>query len=66
MTFAQWLDAQRGRATLIAEHFGVTMSAITQWRTNGVPLDRMFEVRELTDGAVSLEEMVERATAVNR
>jgi hypothetical protein len=66
MTFPQWLDAQRGRATLIAEHFDISMSAITQWRTNGVPIDRMFAVRDLTHGAVSLEEMVEHAATVNR
>jgi hypothetical protein len=39
-------------------HFGVSISAITQWRTNGVPVDRMLEVRALSGGAVSLDEMV--------
>jgi hypothetical protein len=66
MTFSQWLDAQRGRATLVAEHFHVEKSAVTQWRTNGVPRKKMFAMRELTEGAVSLEEMVEHVATVNR
>jgi hypothetical protein len=58
MTFIDWLDGERGRPTLVAAHFGVSISAITQWRTNGVPVDRMLEVRALSGGAVSLDEMV--------
>jgi hypothetical protein len=58
MTLSEWLDAERGRPTLMAAHFNVSISAVTQWRTNGVPVDRMLDVRELTDGAISLDEMV--------
>jgi hypothetical protein len=58
MTFTEWLDGERGRPTLVATYFGVSISAVTQWRTNGVPVDRMVDVRALTENAVSLEEMV--------
>lgn len=58
MTLPEWLDGERGRLVAMAAHFKVTMSAVTQWRLNGVPRDRMIGVRDFTDGAVSLEEMV--------
>ncbi len=58
MDLPTWLDGYRGRLTALAEHFGLTQSAVSQWRTNGVPLHRMKPVREFTDGEVSLDEMV--------
>lgn len=58
MDLPTWLDADRGRLTALAAHFNLTQSAVSQWRTNGVPLNRMKAVREFTAGAVSLEEMV--------
>lgn len=58
MTLTDWLDADRGRLTAMAAHFGLTQSAVSQWRGSGVPLARMKPVREFTGGAVSLEEMV--------
>lgn len=58
MTLIDWLDAAPGRLTALAQHFGLTQSAVSQWRTNGVPLGRMKAVRELTGGDVSLDEMV--------
>jgi hypothetical protein len=58
MTFSDWIDAERGRVALVAGRFGITMSAVTQWRSNGVPIERMVELRELADGEVSIEEMV--------
>ena len=58
MDLATWLDAERGRSTRIALHFGLTLPAITQWRTNGVPVGRMKAVRDFTEGAVTLEEMI--------
>lgn len=60
MTFSEWLDAEYGRATKVAEHFGVSAQAVSLWRTNGVPRDRIIPMRDLTDGAVTLEELVER------
>lgn len=58
MTLSEWLDGERGRLTALALHFDVTQAAVCQWRTNGVPLARMKAVRDFTDGAVSLDEMV--------
>lgn len=58
MTLIDWLDADRGRLTALAAHFGLTQSAVSQWRTNGVPTARMKAVRDFTDGAVTLDEML--------
>lgn len=58
MTLIEWFDAEGGRQATMAEHFGLTQSAVSQWRTNGVPPARMNAVRDFTGGAVSLEEMI--------
>jgi DNA-binding transcriptional regulator YdaS (Cro superfamily) len=58
MQFDQWLDAERGRLAATALRFGVSMSAVSQWRANGVPLERMRDVVVFTRGEVTLEEMV--------
>lgn len=58
MTFSDWLDAEPGRPTTVAAHFNVTISAVSQWRENGVPRKRMHDVRDLSAGAVSVDEMV--------
>lgn len=58
MKLTDWLDADRGRLTALAAHFGLTQSAVSQWRTNGVPTSRMKAVREFTAGAVSLDDML--------
>lgn len=58
MDLNTWLDDERGRMSAMAAHFGVTVSAVSQWRANGVPIDRMKAVREYTGGAVSLDEMI--------
>ena len=58
MTFTDWLKAETGRATSLAAHFNITPSAVSQWRTNGVPTANMKAVREFTDGAVTLEDML--------
>jgi len=63
MDLVTWLDAEKGRTTAMAVHFGVTPAAVTQWRTNGVPVAKMKEVREITGGAVTLDEMVPEAKA---
>jgi hypothetical protein len=63
MTFSDWLDAEPGRLALVAQHFEITMSAVTQWRTSGVPVGRMLEVRALSDGKVTLEVMVAQSSA---
>lgn len=60
MNFNDWLDAERGRASKVAEHFGVTLSAVSQWKTNGVPVEKMLDVHELSERQVSLEELLAR------
>ena len=58
MNLPNWLDADRGRLTALASHFGLTQSAVSQWRANGVPPQRMKAVREFTGGLVTLDEML--------
>lgn len=58
MNFGQWLDAERGRQSRVAETFNVSLSAVSQWRTNGVPRDRILEVHEITEREVSIEELL--------
>lgn len=58
MNISAWLDGDRGRLTALADHFGLTQSAVSQWRTNGVPPARMKAVRDFTGGAVSLDDML--------
>lgn len=64
MGFDEWLDAERGRLKMVAEHFHVSSSAVSQWRTNGVPVDNMIPLREFTGMEVSLEEMLDRRAAM--
>jgi DNA-binding transcriptional regulator YdaS (Cro superfamily) len=42
----------------MALRFGITLSAVSQWRDNGVPVDRMAEVSQITGGQVTIEDMV--------
>jgi DNA-binding transcriptional regulator YdaS (Cro superfamily) len=58
MNFSDWLNAERGRLAAITAHFGLTQSAVCQWRVNGVPPARMKAVRDFTGGSVTLEEML--------
>jgi len=60
MTLGEWLDAERGRAKRLAGHFRVTPSAVSQWRTNGVPVEKMVAVRAFTGGECSIEELLQR------
>lgn len=43
---------------MVARHFNVSPSAINQWRSNGVPRDRILAMFDLTNGDVSIEEML--------
>lgn len=60
MRFDDWLDAERGRLKRVAEHFGVSPSAVSQWRANGVPVDNILPLHEFTGKEVSLEDLVTR------
>jgi DNA-binding transcriptional regulator YdaS (Cro superfamily) len=65
MKFDDWLDAERGRLTKLAEHFGVSPSAVSQWRVNGVPVDNIMAVHEFTDRQVTLQDLIVRPSARN-
>ena len=56
--FCEWLDSVEGRTNAVAAHFGVTKSAVSQWRGRGVPVDNMKAMRDFTGGQVTLEEMI--------
>lgn len=58
MDFGQWVEAEPGRASTVAAHFKVGISAVSQWKRDGVPLKRMKAVRDFSGGEVTLEEMV--------
>ncbi len=58
MKLNTWLEAEKGRLTALADHFNLTPSAVSQWKTNGVPRDKLRAVRDWTDGAVELEDML--------
>lgn len=61
MKLNEWLDAVEGRTNAVAAHFGVTKSAVSQWRGRGVPVDHMKALRDFTEGEVSLEELIPEA-----
>jgi DNA-binding transcriptional regulator YdaS (Cro superfamily) len=63
MKLKTWLNDELGRTTRLAECFGVTRSAISQWHTNGVPKKHMRQVREITQAQVSIEEMLPESAA---
>ncbi len=58
MNLTTWLEAEKGRSAALATRFNRSPSAISQWKTNGVPTDLMKAVRDFTGGAVTLEEML--------
>lgn len=60
MRFTDWLDAESGRNKAVAEHFGLTPSAITHWR-RAVPRGRMRELHALTQGVVDFAGMLPKA-----
>lgn len=58
MNLSEWLEAEKGRSAALAHHFGKTPGAVSQWKTNGVPLNLMKAVRDFTGGVVTLDAMV--------
>jgi hypothetical protein len=62
-TLHEWLDEGHGRAQKLAAFLDVSKAAVSIWRDNGVPLPHMPRVVEFTEGAVSIERMVEHANA---
>lgn len=65
MDLTEWLEAETGRANAFAEHFGVSKAAVSQWKTNGVPVKHMKAVRDLTGGIVTLDAMVPETKAAD-
>lgn len=62
MNLKLWLDAERGRYTSLAKHLDVSVGRISQMADDGVPQKFMFQVRDFSDGAVTLEDLVEART----
>lgn len=58
MKLKSWLDEERGRSKALADHLDVSPGRITQMADDGVPPKFMLLVRDFTNGAVSLEELV--------
>lgn len=61
-TLKTWLDAERGRATSLANHLKVSVSRVSQMADDGVPPKYMLAVRDFTKRSVSLESMVKART----
>ena len=58
MNLTAWLEEEKGRLTALAAHFAVTASAVSQWKSNGVPRDKMKAVRDFSGGAIGVEDML--------
>jgi len=58
MTITEWLKGEKGRASALAAHFGVTPAAVSQWQQNGVPTAHMKAVRDYSGGEVTLDDML--------
>lgn len=54
---------ERGRSLALAESLGVQKAAVSLWRLNGVPIDHMATIVEITGGAVTVDAMVAHAVA---
>jgi DNA-binding transcriptional regulator YdaS (Cro superfamily) len=54
MELHTWLDKpkNKGKTTWLADQLGLTKSAVSQWRANGVPMPYMMAIEQLTGGAV--------------
>lgn len=63
MKLTQWMQQKRGRQTALAGHLGVTQSAVSQWRQNGVPVRHMPAIARFTRRAVTIEDMVRARAA---
>lgn len=64
MNITDWLEGEKGRSSALAAHFKVSHSAVSQWKTNGVPIANMKAVRDFTQGEVTLDAMIPDAAKV--
>ena len=62
MKLKSWLDEERGRASALAAHLGLTAGRISQMAADGVPVKFMQTVSAFTGGDVSITEMVDERT----
>jgi hypothetical protein len=58
MRLHAWLDDEPGRATRLAQVFGVTLSAVSQWRSVGAPVKYLRRIVLETKGAVTIDELL--------
>jgi hypothetical protein len=65
MELHQWLDQPEnaGKAAWLADQLARSKTAVSLWRTEGVPMPLMQRVSDLTDGAVTIEAMLMHALA---
>ena len=63
MDLHTWLDKpeNKGRAVALAQYLAVSKTAVSLWRTNGVPINHMAGVLAFTEGAVDITSMAEHA-----
>ena len=57
LTFSEWLDEVPGRTVEMARHFGVSESAVSQWRAM-VPRERILPIHAYTKRKVSIRSLV--------
>lgn len=63
MDLNEWLNGS-GRTVGLAQHCKVTPSAVSQWKTNGVPVRHMEAVSAFTAGEVSVEDLLAQMLAL--
>ena len=65
MELHQWLDQPEnaGKAAWLADQLARSKTAVSLWRTEGVPMPLMKRVSQLTGGAVSVNAMLKHALA---
>lgn len=61
MTLHEWLDANPGKASWLADQVNRSKTAVSLWRNEGVPLPLIPRIAELTGGAVTQEAMLSHA-----
>lgn len=65
MELHQWLDQPDnvGKAAWLADQLGRSKTAVSLWRSEGVPMPLMQRVSDLCGGFVSVDAMLKHALA---
>lgn len=60
MELKTWLDTERGRATSLAAHLGITVSMVSQMASRSVPVPpgHYRSIRDFTKGEVGIEDLL--------